>query len=161
MIALLPAAIDTRLANVVAEDRLRIPQDLADDLASRSAEGYPHEVCGLLLGRHYGGSWRVEALTQGRNLVEDRREDRFELDPAHYLEADRIAARAGLDIIGVWHTHPDHPAVPSATDRHFAWEGFVYVIVPTRSTGTTATAGEPRAWVFDGRRFSEIEKETT
>ena len=147
------STIDRQPPTVSAGDRFVIPEDLSRDLKRRSGKGFPVEVCGLLLGRHVASSWRVEALTQGDNLVHDRQHDRFILDPQHYLEADRRAAEAGLEIIGVWHTHPNHPAVPSAMDREHAWEGFVYVIVSTHEFG----AEEPRAWVFDGEQFEEIQ----
>jgi proteasome lid subunit RPN8/RPN11 len=127
------------------------------DVETWAAAGYPSEVCGLLLGAREGNRWSIDAATLGTNLAVDRRRDRYLLDPAHYLEVDRRARRQGTDVVGAWHSHPDHLAIPSATDHEQAWEGFLYVIVPTGRQG----AGTARAWLLDGDGFAEIDKEIT
>ena len=125
---------------------VHVARAVLGDVLPRAAAGFPNEVCGLLLGSKDASSWRVEQATQGGNLVVDRQHDRYQLDPAHYLEADKLARQLGLDIVGVWHTHPDHPPEPSVTDREHAWQGFVYWIVPTTRDG----AGEGRWWILGG-----------
>jgi proteasome lid subunit RPN8/RPN11 len=110
---------------------LILPQTLAEQLRRWAVAGYPEEVCGLLIGRHEAGRVRVERVQQARNLNRERARDRYELDPQDYLAADRQAREEGLDVVGIWHSHPDHPARPSETDLAAAWDSFSYVILST------------------------------
>lgn len=113
--------------------------------------GYPRETCGLLLGTTEGPSCRVALAREARNVVETRMHDRFELDPAALLEADAEAQRLGLDIVGVWHSHPDHPARPSETDREMAWPGWSYLIVSVGAQGVA----DWRSWRLHCGAFEE------
>ena len=122
-------------------------------LAVWAAEAYPHEACGLMLGRRDGAAAEVVELRRARNANTDRARDRYEIDPADYLAAEEAAARAGLEIVGIWHTHPDHPARPSATDLELAWAGWSYVIAAVTAGGMT----ELRSWRLDGGAFDEEE----
>ena len=128
---------------------------LSDGLRSRlaqwAASGYPLETCGLLIGRHRDGRTEVAEATRARNLNAERARDRFELAPEDLLAADASARAAGLDIVGVWHTHPDHPARPSETDRSFAWDGWSYVILSVAADGVR----ELRSFRLNGGQFVE------
>lgn len=130
---------------------LRLPAKLREQLDARAVEGYPHEVCGLLLGRESPNGTVIERLERCRNLAADRLADRYVLDPDDFLAADQAARRDGLEIVGVWHTHPDHPARPSATDLEAAWEGYSYLIVSVTREG----AVDRRAWRLAAGRFEE------
>jgi proteasome lid subunit RPN8/RPN11 len=116
-----------------------------------ASAGHPHEVCGLLVGRQDGRATRVARVTRGRNLALDRLHDRYTLDPEHFLTVDLAARRAGLEVVGAWHTHPDHPARPSATDRERAWESFSYLILSVSRTGVE----DATAWRLAGDVFVE------
>jgi proteasome lid subunit RPN8/RPN11 len=85
------------------------------------------------------------------NLNQERPGDRYELDPRTMLEADRDCRARGLEVVGVWHSHPDHPAEPSETDRAGAWEGWSYIIVSV----ARAAVGTMRSWRLSGDRFHE------
>jgi proteasome lid subunit RPN8/RPN11 len=122
-------------------------------LAVWAAEAYPHEACGLMLGRRDGAAAEVVELRRARNANTGRARDRYEIDPADYLAAEEAAAHAGLEIVGIWHTHPDHPARPSATDLELAWAGWSYVIAAVTAGGMT----ELRSWRLDGSAFEEEE----
>ncbi len=89
---------------------------------------YPNEGCGVMIGRLEGDAVTIDAVTSGRNLVTDRSHDRYLLDPGDIVAAERNARERGLDIVGFWHTHPDHPAWPSQFDADHAWTDYVYVI---------------------------------
>jgi len=119
-----------------------------------AAESKPVEGCGVLVGRFDAGPSVVEA-TAGRNLVTERARDRYELDPGDILAAERAARSAGLDVVGFWHTHPDHPARPSRFDTERAWADYVYVICSTTAEGVA----DLRAWRLDAssREFAELE----
>jgi proteasome lid subunit RPN8/RPN11 len=99
------------------------------------AAAYPDEGCGVLLGRFSGARVEVVDVTSGTNLNTDRSGDRYLLDPSDIVLADRDARARNLDIVGFWHSHPDHPARPSQFDTDNAWVDYVYVIVNTTSYG--------------------------
>lgn len=130
---------------------LRVPRSLLEGLRELARCGWPHEACGLLVGTTAGDAVRVERVTEAENLATDRLHDRYTLDPADFLRADAAARRDGLDVVGVWHTHPDHPARPSATDLAAAWPSFSYLILSVTATGVA----DIRSWRLDGERFVE------
>jgi proteasome lid subunit RPN8/RPN11 len=104
-------------------------------IRSLAVATYPNEGCGVLIGRFVGP--RIEAVdaTSGTNTNTERARDRYLLDPADIVRADRDARERGLDIVGFWHSHPDHPARPSQFDTDHAWVDYVYVIVNTTADG--------------------------
>jgi proteasome lid subunit RPN8/RPN11 len=130
---------------------LELDGALQERLRQWALQGYPQECCGLLLGSAADGGVRVAEVTSARNLNTERAQDRFELDPQDFLRADALARERGLEIVGVWHTHPDHPAVPSATDLESAWEGWSYLILSVAAPGVQAM----RSWRLAGREFVE------
>ena len=97
---------------------------LVRQIESLAETGYPDEACGLLIGKTVRGQTRVEHVTYARNLNETRARDRYRLDPDDFLRAGQRAERIGLDVVGIWHSHPDHPSVPSQTDLDAAWPGY-------------------------------------
>ena len=97
-------------------------------------ESYPHECCGALIGR---GQRVREALALPNATTEGPRR-RFLVRPADYLAAERRARALGAELLGFYHSHPDHPARPSRYDLDHAWPVFAYVIVAVER-------GEPRA----------------
>jgi proteasome lid subunit RPN8/RPN11 len=110
------------------------------DLRRMAAAAYPDEGCGVLVGVRGAELVEVVQVTQGRNLVDDRRRDRYELDPGDILRAERSARARNLDVVGFWHTHPDHPARPSRFDTERAWADYVYVICGVTAGGVDAVA---------------------
>jgi proteasome lid subunit RPN8/RPN11 len=133
---------------------MRIGPDCLDAMRTLAEAGYPLEVCGLLLGRLADDGWDVHDIRPVANLNRERATDRFQLDPAGYQAADRELRGSGLEIIGVYHSHPDCPARPSPADLAGAWEGFAYPIVSIAD----GTALDVRCWAVnsEGNRFQEI-----
>jgi proteasome lid subunit RPN8/RPN11 len=86
---------------------------------------YPYEGCGIMLGRDN----TILNIVEGTNIKQERREDRFLLDPSDILKAEKYAKQNNVEILGFYHSHPDHPAKPSITDLENAWEGYYYIIV--------------------------------
>jgi proteasome lid subunit RPN8/RPN11 len=124
----------------------------ADALLRLAVASYPVEGCGVLLGHVRGRPTIVDAIA-GRNLVTDRAHDRYELDPLDILAAERRARAEGLDVVGFWHTHPDHPAQPSRFDTERAWPEYVYAICSTTAEGVA----DVRWWrLQDDGEFAEI-----
>lgn len=130
---------------------LRLAGDVVRVIDAAARRHYPHEACGLLVGRTSARAAVVERVATARNLAVDRPADRYLLDPDDFRAADAAARRDGLDIVGIWHSHPDHPARPSATDLKAAWPGYSYLIVSLTATGVQ----ERRCWRLDGDAFIE------
>ena len=135
-----------------------------DDLARIRAHGeatYPEECCGILVGRaektaHGNGSVlaRVERLVGAENEREDEnRHNRYLIPPEVILRTEREARADGLDVVGYYHSHPDHPSRPSDFDRDHAWPGYSYLIVSVRE----GRARDERSWRLsdDRSRFDE------
>ncbi|HEU5181526.1 MAG TPA: M67 family metallopeptidase [Candidatus Polarisedimenticolia bacterium] len=129
-------------------------------LEAHARSGYPHEVCGLLVGRiEAPGARRVMEAKQAANLNRERAADRYDLDPADYLRIENEARARRLEVLGVYHSHPDHPSRPSETDRQRAeeiWqeaESWSYLILEV-AAGVVASR---RSWVLRGRVFQEEE----
>lgn len=135
---------------------LHLPGLLRVQVDAWAVAGYPQETCGLLLGRGVADGCEVVIARQARNLNDERAHDRYELDPQAFLAADREAREQGLEIVGVWHTHPDHPAEPSETDRRAAWPGWSYLILAVGQGGVRTA----RSWRLTGERFEEEEIES-
>ncbi|MFO8231352.1 MAG: M67 family metallopeptidase [Longimonas sp.] len=92
--------------------------------------GYPEEICGFLLGTVRDGTNIVTAIERVDNEQDTNRERRYLIPPNAFREAQRMAAQQGLDIVGIYHSHPDHPAQPSQTDLEQAtFSGYTYAIV--------------------------------
>lgn len=132
---------------------LHLSPELQTEIRTAAIAGYPFEVCGLLLGAASDDETRVTSLHPARNIRRDRPADRFELDPRDYLAAEDVARRRALAVVGVWHSHPDHPARPSETDREFAWPGWSYPIVSVTAGGVS----ELRSWRLVADTFCEEE----
>ena len=103
-------------------------EDVIKGIRSYAAAAYPNEGCGILIGSIAGASATIVEATSARNLNVERARDRYDLDPADFIRADREARARRLDIVGFWHSHPDHPARPSATDTERAWMDYVYIV---------------------------------
>jgi proteasome lid subunit RPN8/RPN11 len=97
---------------------------------------HPHEGCGVLIGSHEGDTVLVQEATSARNLWTERLTDRYDMDPADIQAADRSARVRGLDAVGFWHSHPDHPARPSQFDSDRSWADYAYLIVNTVAGGS-------------------------
>jgi proteasome lid subunit RPN8/RPN11 len=89
---------------------------------------YPEEGCGVLLGSERGGVREVARALALPNRREDSRGNRYLIAPESFLEAEHAARAAGLDVLGFFHSHPDHPARPSAFDLEHAWPYYSYLI---------------------------------
>jgi proteasome lid subunit RPN8/RPN11 len=111
---------------------LTIPQPLYDQLRAHGEETYPHECCGILLGRVDSDNIEVSDLLRAGNTRIDSAHNRYHIAPQELIAAQRQARKAGLDIVGFYHSHPDHPAMWSQTDFAEAhWFGCAYVITAT------------------------------
>ena len=130
---------------------LNLGNQVCRQLEALVTEGYPDETCGLLVGNENDTQVEVVEAVKTRNLNRVRAKDRFELDPGDFVKVDHAARERGLSIVGIWHSHPDHPARPSETDRQAAWGGWSYLILSVNGKGVD----ELRSWRLVEQRFSE------
>jgi proteasome lid subunit RPN8/RPN11 len=109
---------------------LRIDYAGYEALRAHGEETYPHECCGVLLGKNEGGAGNhVRGLVRAGNTRTDSAHNRYHIAPVELIRIQRQAREQGLDIIGFYHSHPDHPAHWSTTDFEEAhWLGCSYVI---------------------------------
>ena len=106
---------------------MKISHDAMEAIRAHGAEGYPDEICGIMVGPRNNRT--VTEVQRARNIVVERSRDRYEIDPHDHIRIEREADAAGLDIVGYYHSHPDHPAQASRFDTERAWAGYVYLIV--------------------------------
>src|SRR5579871_3209541 len=108
---------------------LRINPKNYDALRRHGEETYPHECCGVLLGQMEDGQRVVTSVARCGNTREDSPHNRYHIDPKELVRIQRESRDRGEDIVGFYHSHPDHPARWSPTDLAEAhWIGCSYVI---------------------------------
>ena len=108
---------------------LSIKPDHYESIRRHGEETYPHECCGALLGTFAGSDRVVAQVVRCGNTRADRPQDRYNIDPKELVAVQRQASQQGLEIVGFYHSHPDHPAQWSQTDLAEAhWLGCSYVI---------------------------------
>jgi proteasome lid subunit RPN8/RPN11 len=126
--------------------RLTIAPAVAQAIRAHGRETFPHECCGALVG----AADRVTAAVALPNTTEEGPRRRFLVRPSDYREAERRATELGGELLGFYHSHPDHPARPSQYDLDHAWPTFAYIIV-------SVMAGQPDAmtvWYLKENRSS-------
>src|SRR5262249_8399241 len=125
---------------------VKIARPLLLDIEQHGREGYPFEICGVLLGR---GERRVERVVRAVNRETERPRVRYTIAPEDLLQIQRESREAGLEILGYYHSHPDHPARPSETDRLIAAgglsDGVLHIVVCVeKAEGARPTAAVVR-----------------
>jgi len=108
---------------------LKIGRKEYEALRQHGEETYPHECCGVLLGHIDGDERVVVSVARARNTRTDSPHNRYDIDPKDQIRIQREGRERGEDIIGYYHSHPDHPARWSQTDLAEAhWPGYSCVI---------------------------------
>lgn len=130
---------------------MRISRALLDEVLCHARSGYPYEVCGVLLGVP-NGMCTVDDAVRVVNRESRTPRVRYEIAPEDLVAIQNEARERGLDILGYYHSHPDHPPRPSETDRRIAAEGLsdgvIHVVVAVEGSGRAL----PEAWVFRDAR---------
>ena len=123
---------------------LRLAPGQMDRLRAHAAQGYPHEIVGILAGDR--AALRV---TRAVPLVNERAADartRYQVDGLLLMRAEQRLEAEGLEVVGYYHSHPDHPAMYSDTDRDLALPGMSYLIVSVRGAAGGPAVAEARSW---------------
>ena len=127
---------------------MRIPRAQVKAMLEHARRGYPFEVCGLMLGGGAEAARHVDEVVSVVNRETEAPRVRYQIAPEDQIRIQREARDRGLEIVGYYHSHPDHPARPSETDRRIAAEGLsdgvIYVVIGVQG-GEEAT---PTAWTF-------------
>src|SRR2546422_10494349 len=130
----------------MTDRRLTITPSIDYAIRAHGQETYPHECCGALVGRE----GHVSAVVALPNTTEEGPRRRFLVRPSDYREAERRATELGAELLGFYHSHPDHPARPSQYDLDHAWPTFAYIIVAV----ATGAAGDMTLWDLNDDRSS-------
>ena len=130
---------------------LKISPALYEQVRAHGEETYPHECCGIFLGRASADGIAVEALLRAGNTRTDSAHNRYHIDPRELIAAQREGRKLGLDIVGFYHSHPDHPAQWSATDFAEAhWFGCAYLITAVEGDKQTGRATVSNSFFLAG-----------
>ncbi len=125
-------------------NRLLIRPRHLEAVRRHAAAAYPEEGCGFLLGRSLEGDEGVlvERVLPVHNDRQEGRRNRYLIEPRTVLAAHKEARSQDLEVVGIYHSHPDHPASPSEFDREHAWPGWSYLIVGVER----GEVAEVRSW---------------
>jgi proteasome lid subunit RPN8/RPN11 len=131
------------------------------EIAAHGERDYPHECCGLLLGNFDEDKAKlvVETYPISNAREEEAKRNRFLIRPEELIRGERYAETKRLEVIGFYHSHPDHPAVPSKYDLEHAWPVYSYIIVSVKA----GKAEDLRSWEMnpDRSHFAEEEIKTS
>lgn len=111
---------------------IRIEKEAWESMLTHARESYPNECCGALLGASSDGVKRVRTALAMENVSSGSQRSRYELRPEDLLVADRQARREGLDLIGIYHSHPDCDAYFSETDLKNSCPWYSFVVLSIR-----------------------------
>jgi proteasome lid subunit RPN8/RPN11 len=147
---------------------LRLNEQVYHAIRRHGEETYPHECCGVLLGRSVDGANEVDEAVRAGNTRTDSAHNRYNIAPQELVRIQRQGRERGLDIVGFYHSHPDHPAQWSKTDFAEAhWLGCSYVITAvekgvaqaTNSFLLTGTTEEDKAFEDEAVEVAALETE--
>ena len=134
---------------------IQLSQQQANEIAAHAKREYPHECCGALLGRFgESGLKTVNLIYPITNAREGQsKRNRFLIQPEDLMRIEKYAATKQLDVIGFYHSHPDHQAVPSQYDLVHAWPVYSYIVIAVEE----GIPAELRSWELepDRSRFNE------
>ena len=136
---------------------LKIAQEIFDQIKAHGVESYPYEGCGLLLGHVENGANVVTAVRPLPNVwpVEKEKPTRFRIAENDWRDVEIEAMVNDLDVLGIFHSHPDHPPVASPRDLAWAaWSGYSYLITEIRA----GRPGASRSWQLNNDRSSFSEE---
>ncbi|MBH8572800.1 M67 family metallopeptidase [Nostocaceae cyanobacterium CENA369] len=141
-----------------------LPEHL-QNIRTHAESTYPDECCGIILGylaiegktavevMPTANAWSTEAANFSQENAMDSERQRYAIAPQVMLQVQREARDRSLNIIGIYHSHTDNPAIPSECDRIYAWQGYSYIIVSVQN----GKAGELKSWSLDNNHQFQLE----
>jgi proteasome lid subunit RPN8/RPN11 len=127
---------------------IKIAEHIYRAICSHGEETYNEECCGAVLGYNKDYGREIREIMKFKNEKDANRQNRYLISSSEYLTAEKTAKEKNLELIGFYHSHPDHPAVPSKFDTDHAFPWFVYLIVSVEK----GKAGDLRGWLLEENR---------
>ena len=124
-----------------------------NEMIADAVATFPDECCGFLFGEDSEGTRFIRHIQVVNNAKEGDKRRRFEISPKDYMLAERFAEDKGLQLLGVYHSHPNHPAIPSEHDRVVAQPFFSYIILSVYDGELKSI----RSWQLNEQSFFEEE----
>ncbi|CAN5816949.1 M67 family metallopeptidase [soil metagenome] len=134
---------------------LKIGQGDVENIHGHARKTYPEECAGAIVGMDVGEMKIVVDVWPAENTHEDERSRRFLIEPLQIKKFEEQADERDMDLLGFYHSHPDHPAEPSEYDKEHAWPGWSYVITSVSGEKVNDT----RSWVLRSDRSGYDEEE--
>ncbi|GJM30730.1 MAG: hypothetical protein DHS20C17_33650 [Cyclobacteriaceae bacterium] len=128
--------------------KITFKKSLIEQIKSHGLETYPLECCGFLFGKDHRNGRIVNEIRAATNSQQGDQRRRFEIDPLEYLKAERYALEKDITLVGIYHSHPDHPAIPSKHDLKQAVPFFSYLIMSVSKDEVKNIT----SWQLDQRR---------
>jgi proteasome lid subunit RPN8/RPN11 len=147
---------EVRDTAAVPATTVQVSEHVLDTIRRHAAAAYPYECCGALIGAPV--DHELVEIVDAReldNVTEEGPRRRFRVSTVDYRQAEARARELGAELVGFYHSHPDHPARPSQYDLDHAWPNFSYVIVAVAA----GTPGDLRSWRLRPDR-SQFDEET-
>ena len=133
---------------------IRLSEKIVDEIEIHAEQTYPEECCGMMLGYSDTNIHVVESVIPIDNSQGDNRKRRFLITPEQYRHAEQLADKGNRELLGFYHSHPDHPAAPSAFDTDHALPWFSYIIVSVEKGKAAAMT----AWLLNEERTQFAER---
>jgi proteasome lid subunit RPN8/RPN11 len=140
-----------------ARQMICLEENLLTEIAAHGERDYPYECCGLLLGSFAAGGVKTvrETYPISNAREESAKRNRFLIRPEELLRGERYAEQQALDVLGFYHSHPDHPAVPSQYDLEHAWPVYSYIVISVAA----GRVREVRSWEMQADRSRFLEED--
>lgn len=132
---------------------MNIPDTFLRQMVDHAEKAFPNECVGFVLGLSNPGAYTSTGLYPTENSHPGEKKRRFLVGPEEYMKAEALAIKENTELIGIYHSHPNHPAIPSEEDQKYAIAGMVYPILSIRN----GIFDHLRVWlVNEDRQFEEI-----
>ncbi|MHB8231379.1 MAG: M67 family metallopeptidase [bacterium] len=135
-----------------------IPKNELEIIKKHAAEIFPYEACGGLLGRLEGENKVIIKAYPAENRYGKIAWDSFEIEPKDMLEMDKISRKENLEILGFYHTHPNHPAIPSNFDINASWPYYSYVILSVKGNAPESVT-DVKSYLMPDKNSAPVSEE--
>lgn len=115
------------------------------EISSHGEYTFPEECCGILIGEYEDDQPIVKEIRRMRNTNKGSRNTRYNMDPLELITLEKELDDKGLEMLGIYHSHPNHPSRPSETDLKFAWPNLSYIVLSVQD----GTAAKISSWRLD------------
>ena len=109
--------------------RIKIQSVHIEEINSHGEETYPEECCGILIGKYEDNIPKVLEIRKMKNVNSESKKTKYSIDTLEILSLEKELEDKELEMIGIYHSHPDHPSRPSETDLQYAWPNLSYIIL--------------------------------